>query len=106
MEIEPASDSGRKSGSGCGVRSRGTAMTMFKILLGLSNILNITKENSGRDSGRNRGSGCGRRSRGQQFAAVATVAMALAANSGHGRGRQWWQKQRKRKGRQQSTNMW
>jgi len=61
------------------------AAKMFKILLGHSNILNITKENRGR----NRGSGCGGRSRGQQYvAAAATVAMALAANSGTGRGRQ------------------
>ncbi len=76
---------------------------IFKIILGLCNILNITKEISGRNSGRNRGSGCGRRSRGQQFVAVATVAMALAANSSNGRGRQRWWKQRKCEGRQQST---
>ena len=51
------------------------AAKMFKILLGLCNILNITKENSGRNSDRNRGSSCGGRSRGQWFAAMSTVAM-------------------------------
>jgi hypothetical protein len=66
---------------------------MFKILLGLSNILNITKENSRR----NRGSGCGGRSRGQWFLAAMTVAMVSAVNSGNGNGggRQgWWKRQR------------
>ena len=56
---------------------------MFKIILGLSNILNIIKENNGI----HRGSSCGGRSRGQQFAAVATLTIALAANSGKGGGR-------------------
>jgi len=71
---------------------------IFKIILGLCNILNITKENSGRNSGRNRGSGCGRRSRGQRFAVVATVVMASSANSINSGGRQQWWKQRKCKG--------
>jgi len=84
-------------------KEQGTATKMFKILLGQSKILNITKENSGRNSGRNRGSGCGGMNRGQRFAAAAKVAMALAANSGNSGGRQRWWKQRKRKGRQQST---
>ena len=69
---------------------------MFKILLGLSNILNITKENSSR----NRGSGCGGRSRGQWFVAAMTVAMVSAVNSGNGNGgdgQRWW-KQRQRWG--------
>ena len=71
-------------------KEQGTARKMFEILLVLSNILNITKENSdsGRNSGRNRGSSCGERSRGQRFAATETVAMASAANSGNGGGRQ------------------
>jgi hypothetical protein len=50
MEIEPAADSGRNSGSNCS--GQGTASQMFKILCCLSNILNITKDNRGRNSGR------------------------------------------------------
>ena len=50
MEIEPAVDSGRNRGSDCS--GQGTATQMFKIIRGLSNILNITKENRGRNSGR------------------------------------------------------
>ena len=56
---------------------------MFKIILGLSNILNIIKENSGI----HRGSSCGRRMGGQRFATAATVTLASAANSGNGGGR-------------------
>ncbi len=59
---------------------------MFKIILGLSNILNIIKENSDI----HRGSGCGRRSRGQRLAAAATVTIVSAANSSNDGGRQWW----------------
>ena len=59
------------------------AEKMFKIILGLSNILNIIKENSGI----HRGSGCGGRSMGQQFATTATVTIASEANSGNGGGR-------------------
>ena len=59
---------------------------IFKIVLGLIDILNIVKENSGI----HRGSGCGGRSRGERFAAAATVTIAAAANSGNGGGRQWW----------------
>ena len=59
---------------------------MFKMILGLSNILNIIKENS--DT--HRGSGCGGRKRGQRFAAAATVTIAVAAKSGNGGGRQRW----------------
>ena len=47
MEIEPAADSGRNRGSGCSGQETATQM-MFKILCGLSNILNITKENRSR----------------------------------------------------------
>jgi len=50
MEIEPAADSSRNRGSYCS--GQGTATQTFKILCGLSNILNITKENRGRNSGR------------------------------------------------------
>jgi len=56
---------------------------MFKIILGLSNILNIIKENNGIHIG----SSCGGRSRGQRFAAMATLTIASAANSGKGGGR-------------------
>ena len=59
---------------------------MFKMILGLSNILNIIKENS--DT--HRGSGCGGRSRGQRFAVAATVTIVSAANSSNIGGRQWW----------------
>jgi len=59
------------------------AEKMFKIILGLSNILNIIKENSGIHRGR----GCGGRSRGQRFATAASVTIASEANSGNGGGR-------------------
>ena len=45
---EAAADCGRNRGSNCS--GQGTATQMFKILRGLSNILNITKENRGRNS--------------------------------------------------------
>ena len=59
---------------------------MFKIILGLSNILNIIKEHS--DT--HRGSGCGGRIRGQRFAVAVTVPIVSAANSSNIGGRQWW----------------
>ena len=59
---------------------------IFKIVLGLIDILIIVKENSGI----HRGSGCGGRKRGQRFAAAATVTIAVAAKSGNGGGRQRW----------------
>ena len=69
-------------------KDQGTATKMFKILFGLSNILNITKENSGRNIGRNRGGSCGRRSTGQWVAArwQPTAATAGAGNGGGSKG--------------------
>ncbi len=76
MEIEPAADSGRNIGSDCSGQE--TAAQMFKILRGLSNILNITKENRGRNSGRTE----------------AAVAAEGAAGSGLRPRRQWqWRRQ-------------
>jgi len=81
-------------------KKQGTATKMFKILLGLSNILNITKENSGRNSGGNSGrteavvaaegaggSGLWPRQQWQESRQQPTAATAGAGNGGESRGR-------------------
>ena len=78
---------GQATARGQSTINQKVAGNMFKIILGLIDILNIFKENSGI----HRGSGCGGRSRGQRFAAAATVTIASAANNSKGGGRQWWQ---------------
>ena len=92
MEIEPAADSGRNRGSDCS--GQGTATQMFKRLRGLSNILNITKENRGRNSGRTEAvvatEGAGgsnlRLQRQWQWRRQPTAATAGAGNSDESRG--------------------